>query len=93
MEDNAKPIAKRKLILYEEFDGGAILLDPDNSNTSVLNPIGVYIWKKLDGRHTLHDILKELQMECLNIPDTFEHEFSEFIKELEKKDYVSCHIS
>jgi len=49
-------IANPLVILREEFDDGAILFDPETGNTFGVNPIGVLIWKHLDGRHAIDDI-------------------------------------
>jgi hypothetical protein len=31
--------------------------DPDTGNTYGLDPIGVFLWKRLDGKHFVEDIL------------------------------------
>ena len=53
-----KPIANPLIVLREEFDDWAILFDPDSGDAFGLNPIGVHIWKRLDGNHAVKDILK-----------------------------------
>jgi SynChlorMet cassette protein ScmD len=49
-------IANPLVILREEFDDRTILFDPETGNTFGLNPIGVLVWKHLDGHHNLEDI-------------------------------------
>ncbi|MCX5829536.1 MAG: SynChlorMet cassette protein ScmD [Deltaproteobacteria bacterium] len=49
-------IANPMVILREEFDDRAILFDPETGNTFGVNPIGVLVWKHLDGRHSIDDI-------------------------------------
>lgn len=51
-------IANPLVILREEFDDLAILFDPETGNTFRINPIGVLVWKHLDGRHNIDDIAK-----------------------------------
>ena len=83
-----KPIANPVVVLREEFDDWAILFDPDTGNGFGLNPVSVFIWKRLDGNHTVQDILTELHATCKDIPETAEREIEDFIKELEEKGYV-----
>lgn len=49
-------IANPLIVLREEFDNLTILFDPETGNTFSLNPIGVIVWKHLDGRHSLSDL-------------------------------------
>jgi SynChlorMet cassette protein ScmD len=51
-------IANPLVILREEFDDQSILFDPETGHTYAINPIGVLVWKHLDGRHDLADIAK-----------------------------------
>ena len=42
----ANPVA----VLREEFEDAAVLFDPDTGEGYGLNPVGVFIWKLLDGK-------------------------------------------
>ena len=53
MSDDKKPKVNPTVVLREEFDDWAILFDPDTNVTLGINPMGVYIWKCLDGKHTV----------------------------------------
>ena len=88
MEISDKPIANPLIVLREEFDDWAILFDPDTGDGFGLNPISVFIWKRLDGKHTAQDILRELNETCEDVPENAEQEIQDFIEELEKKGYV-----
>ena len=88
MEPPTKPIANPLIVLREEFDDWAILFDPDTGDGFGLNPISVFIYKRLDGQHTAQDILRELHTTCEDVPENAEQEIEDFIKELEKKGYV-----
>ena len=88
MEISDKPIANPLIVLREEFDDWAILFDPDTGDGFGLNPISVFIWKHLDGKHTAQDILRELHEACEDVPENAEQEIEDFIKELEEKGYV-----
>ncbi len=56
-----KAVANPSIVLREEFDNWAILFDPDTGHTFGLNPIGVLVWKHLDGRHTVGEIADKVR--------------------------------
>ena len=62
MKYDNKPLADPLLVLREEFDDWAILFDPDTGDSFGLNPVSVFIFKHLDGRHTLQSIMTLLMM-------------------------------
>lgn len=82
MPEDKKAIANPLVVLREEFDDWAILFDPDTGNAFGLNPIGVFIWKHLDGRHTVEDILRKLREKAEDMPDEAEDHLTEFILDL-----------
>ena len=75
-----KPIANPLVVLREEFDDWAILFDPDTGEAYGLNPLSVFIWKRLDGRHTIDDILKEIRRECPDAPAEAAQDLKAFIE-------------
>lgn len=77
-----KPVANPLVVLREEFDDWAVLFDPDSGNAFGLNPVGVFIWKRLDGRHTIEDIQKELRQNCEEMPREAEVHLKDFIQSL-----------
>jgi SynChlorMet cassette protein ScmD len=77
-----KPVANALVVLREEFDDWAVLFDPDTGSGFGINPIGVAIWKLLDGQHSVEDILKELHDRCENVPDEAEQHVRDFIQSL-----------
>jgi SynChlorMet cassette protein ScmD len=76
------PIANPLIVLREEFDDWAILFDPDTGDAFGLNPIGVRIWKRLDGNHSVKDILKDLQEGYEDVPEGAESDLQEFVDDL-----------
>jgi SynChlorMet cassette protein ScmD len=79
-----KPLANPLIVLREEFDDWAILFDPDTGHAYGLNPVSVFIWKHLDGKHTMADILENLQAHCEEMPEEAEAHIREFIDNLLK---------
>ena len=92
MQKKDKPIANPLLVLREEFDDWAILFDPDTGDGFGLNPVSVFIWKRLDGKHTVKDILGELLDECEDVPENAEREIHDFIEELVEKGYAGYEV-
>jgi len=76
------PMANPLVVLREEFDDWAVLFDPDTGNAFGLNPVGVFIWKRLDGRHTIEDIEKKLRQNCEDMPRAAEAHLKDFIQSL-----------
>ncbi|MGQ9688678.1 MAG: SynChlorMet cassette protein ScmD [Desulfobaccales bacterium] len=79
-----KPIANPLVVLREEFDDWAILFDPDTGHAFGLNPTGVFVWQRLDGKHTVQDIVSELQQSCQDVPGEAGAHVQEFIDQLLK---------
>lgn len=77
-----KPIANPLIVLRVESDDWAILFDPDTSDGFTINPVGVLIWKKLDGKHTVEDIIKEIKEKFQDVEEDVESHCKEFIEEL-----------
>lgn len=76
------PVANPLVVLREEFDDWAILFDPDSGKGYGLNPVCVFIWKHLDGHHSVDQIVEELARNCDAIPEHAASEVSEFINQL-----------
>ena len=79
---HARPIANPMIVLREEFDDWAILFDPDSGDAFGLNPIGVHIWKRLDGNHAVKDILRDLRERYEDVPGEAAGDLQEFIEDL-----------
>ena len=82
------PIANPLLVLREEFDDWAVLFDPDTGHGFGLNPVSVFIWKRLDGKHTMQDIMHEIRENCEGVPENAEEEVNDFVQVLLGKGYV-----
>lgn len=77
------PIANPAVVLREEFDNWGILFNPDTGKAIGINSIGAYIWKKLDGRK-IDDVIKSINNEFSDIPESVDQEVVSFIESLVK---------
>jgi len=84
MSTNDRLIANASIVLREEFDDWAVLFDPETGNAHGLNPLGVFVWKRLDGKHTIDDVLEELKAECEDVPPEARDEVAGFVEDLIK---------
>ena len=50
MNQTDKPIANPIVVLREEFDDWAVLFNPDTADALGINPVGVAVWKRMDGQ-------------------------------------------
>ena len=88
MKQNDMPVANPLLVLREEFDDLAVLFDPDTGNGFGLNPVSVFVFNCLDGKHTLKDIYAELCQSFDDVPENAEKDVVEFVEVLLKKGYA-----
>lgn len=70
MELSTKPIANPDVIFQEQSDNWALLVNLDTSGTVALNPTGIIVWKLIDGKRRVVDIVKAVKNHFKNVPDT-----------------------
>jgi SynChlorMet cassette protein ScmD len=90
--DKRYPTANSLLVLREEFDDWAILFDPDSGKAVGLDPVGVFVWKLLDGKHTQGDILEQITGEFYDVPTDAGLHLAEFIDHLRNRGWVGYEI-
>jgi SynChlorMet cassette protein ScmD len=84
-----KFVANATIVLREESDDWALLYDPDSGEAYGLNPLGVIIWKHLDGKHGVADLVGILRRELKAVPGDAGDHVEEFLEALEKKGLAS----
>lgn len=77
-----RPIANPIAILREEFDDYAVLFNPDTGDAIGLNPVGVAIWKLMDGARLVTDIVASVSDQFSDTPVNVEEDVITFMKEL-----------
>lgn len=88
-----QPIVNPNIVLREEFDDWAVLFDPDTANAVGVNPVGVAIWKRLDGKHTLDQISKEIRETFSEPTDKVEDDVAAFVKQLVEAGMIGKEIA
>jgi SynChlorMet cassette protein ScmD len=89
-----KPLVNPLIVLRKDFedDDWAILFDPDKGDAYGLNPVSVFIWQLLDGKHSVADILEELRSHYDGVPAEAEEHVREFIDHLMDKGLAGFHF-
>ncbi len=79
--------------LREEFDDWAVLFDADTGNAIGLNPVGVAIWKCLDGKHGAVAISQMLAEVFSEVSGTVEDDVQEFVDKLVDAGFAGYEVS
>jgi SynChlorMet cassette protein ScmD len=87
------PIQNPLTVLRVEFDDWAILFDPDSARTMGVNPTGVAIWKLIDGRKGIEDVVEEIKDKFTDVPISVEKEISDFIDELYQNGFIGYSLN
>jgi SynChlorMet cassette protein ScmD len=91
-EKKDKPVANPTVVLREEFDDWAILFNPDTADAVGTNPVGVAVWKLMDGRHSLEEIVAEIKDQFSDVPDAAPQDVTSFIKDLAERGFVGYEV-
>jgi SynChlorMet cassette protein ScmD len=78
-----KPVASPEVVLREEFDDWALLFVPDTGVAYGLNPTGVFIWKSMDGEHSIGSIAEALRETFTEPAEDLEAHVAEFVETLQ----------
>ena len=70
------------VVLREEFDDWAILFDPDTNICLGINPVGVYIWRRLEEGLAITEIISSLKRDCNDVPPDVAGHVRDFIDSL-----------
>ena len=88
-----RPLANPVVVLREEFDDWAVLFNPDTAAAVGINPVGVAVWKRLDGRRPVAQIVAEVGQVFAEVPETVQDEVVLFIDELVGKGFVGYELA
>jgi SynChlorMet cassette protein ScmD len=79
-----------QVVLREEFDDWALLFDPDTGTVCGVNPVGVRVWKMIDGMRTVQDISRMIRDAYSDAPDSVEEDVAAFVNEISEKGYIQA---
>ena len=92
MNQMDRPIANPIVVLREEFDDWAVLFNPETAYALGTNPVGVAVWKRLDGRRSIEDIVSEIKNSFEDAPDASAKEIAAFVDKLTENGFVGMEV-
>lgn len=92
MNHTDKPIANPIVVLREEFDDWAVLFNSDTADAVGTNPVGVAIWKMLDGRSSITEIVSTIRDGFADVPEAAAGEISNFINKLADHGFIGLEL-
>jgi SynChlorMet cassette protein ScmD len=92
MNPTDRPIANPIVVLREEFDDWAVLFNPDTANAVGTNPVGVAVWKRMDGKRSIENIVSEIKNSFEDTPDAMYKEIAAFVNRLAEGGFVGLEL-
>lgn len=87
-----RPIANPIVVLREEFDDWAVLFNPDTAYAAGTNPVGVAVWKLLDGRMSIEDIVSRIKSSFEDTPEAAGKEIAAFVDTLAANGFAGLEV-
>ena len=76
------------VVLREEFDDWAVLYNPDTAAAVGINPVGVAVWKLLDGTRDQAAVAEEISRQFADVPDAAPEHVNDFLDDLSSKGFI-----
>ena len=92
MNQTDRPIANPIVVLREEFDDWAVLFNPDTADAVGTNPVGVAVWKRMDGKRSLKEIVTEIKISFEDVPAAALEEIITFVGTLAEQGFVGLEL-
>ena len=92
MNQTDKPIANPIIVLREEFDDWAVLFNPDTADAVGTNPVGVAVWKRMDGKRSIKEIVAEIKTSFEEVPEAALEEIITFVGTLVEQGFVGLEL-
>ena len=93
MKKSDKPITNPLVVLREEFDDWAVLFNPETADAVGINPVGVVIWKLMDGQRCVEELVKEIENHFADVPDTAVEDVNAFVDDLAERGFVGYELN
>lgn len=92
MNRTDRPVANPNAVLREEFDDWAVLFNPDTAGAVGINPVGVAVWKRMDGKRSLGEIVSEIKNNFEDAPDAALEEVTAFVNTLAEHGFAGLEL-
>ena len=92
MNQKNRPIANPIVVLREEFDDWAVLFNPDTDYAVGTNPVGVAVWKRMDGKRSIEEIVSEIKNSFEDTSDAVSKEVVAFVNRLAENGFAGLEL-
>ena len=92
MNNTDRPVANPVVVLREELDDWAVLYNPDTNEAAGVNPVGIEVWKRMDGRSSIEDIVSAIKCSFEDTPDIALNEINAFVNTLAENGFVRLEL-
>ncbi len=92
MNNSDRPLANPVVVLREELDDWAVLYNPDTNEAAGVNPVGIEVWKRMDGRSSIEDIVSWIKSSFEDTPDIALNEINAFVNMLAENGFVRLEL-
>ena len=92
MRKSDRPIANPVVVLREEFDDWAVLFNPETANAVGINPVGVAIWKLMNGQLCMEEIVENIGSFFADVPETAIEDITVFVDNLAERGFVGYEL-
>ncbi|MFA5914132.1 MAG: PqqD family peptide modification chaperone [Burkholderiales bacterium] len=93
MNQIGRPIANPIVVLRVEFDDWAVLFNPDTAAAVGINPVGVAVWRGMDGKSGIEEIVAEINRNFEEVSTDALEEISEFVSVLAEQGFVGFDLT
>ena len=76
------------VVLREEFDDWGVLFDTEKGEGFCINPMGIFIWKQLDGTKNTSDLTKEITENFSDVPKDLNEHVKDLITQLQDHELI-----
>jgi SynChlorMet cassette protein ScmD len=92
MKLSTKPVINPVVVLREEFDDWAVLFNPDTANAVGINPVGVTLWKLMDGKRSFEELVDEIKDRFSDVPKAAIDDLTAFVSKLSESGFVGYEL-
>jgi SynChlorMet cassette protein ScmD len=92
MNPTDRPIVNPIVVLREEFDDWAVLFNPETAYAAGTNPVGVAVWKLIDGKRSIEDIVLKVKNSFKDTPEAALQEIAAFLNMLAENGFVGLEL-
>ncbi|MEC7750778.1 MAG: PqqD family protein [Myxococcota bacterium] len=81
---------RSQMASFERFDGEMIVVKSDEAVMRVLNPVGAFIFERLDGRMNLNDLVQAITETFAVSPEVATADLERFIEDLSRRGLLAA---